>query len=90
MRFKRSRTGLPLRQRYGGREDPIGIEAGLEDPDPSGVVAMSPRRLFAVMRAEQVGVATRQGERGEALPEILCPAPVRRPVELFANSISVS
>ena len=34
----------------------------------------------SIIRAEQVGIATRQGERLEALPEILCPAPVRRAV----------
>jgi hypothetical protein len=32
MRFKRNRTGFVLRQRDGGREGPIGIDAALENP----------------------------------------------------------
>jgi hypothetical protein len=37
----------------------------------------APGRLFAIIQAEQIRVAARQGERSEALPEILRPAPVR-------------
>jgi hypothetical protein len=80
MRFERNRTGLPLWQWDRRREDPTGIEATLEGTEPGGVVAISPDRLFAILRAEQVGVTARQGERDEALPEILRPAPVRHAV----------
>src|SRR6516164_10456763 len=80
MRFKRNRTGLPLRQRNRRCEDPIGIEATLEGTEPGRVVAVSCRRLFAVIPPQQVGVATRQSERGEAFPEVLRPLPVCRAV----------
>src|SRR6516162_8881437 len=78
MRFKRNRTGLPLRQRNRRCEDPIGIEATLEGTEPGRVVAVSCRHLFAVIRPQQVGVATRQSERGKAFPEVVCPLSVRR------------
>jgi hypothetical protein len=52
-------TDSSLRQRDGGREDPIGIEAVLQGPEPGGVVAISRRRLFAVIRPQHVGVAAR-------------------------------
>jgi len=65
MRSERNWTGLSLRQRDGGDEDPIGIEATPEDPEPSGVAAMGLRHLFAIIRAEQVGIAT---ERISARP----------------------
>src|SRR6516225_375913 len=61
MRFKRNRKDLLHRQGDGGREDPIGIETALEDPEPSGVAAISRRRLFEVIRPQQVRVAARQG-----------------------------
>jgi len=40
MRYKRNRTGLPHRQRDGGRDDPIGIGAALEDPEAGGAAAI--------------------------------------------------
>jgi len=49
---------------------PTGIEAALEGPESGGVAAIG-RRLLVVMRRQQVGVTARQGERGEAPPEIL-------------------
>jgi hypothetical protein len=54
MRFKWNRSDLPLRQRDGGREGSIGIEATLEGPEPGGVAAISPRRLLAITRPSRL------------------------------------
>ena len=38
------------------------------------------RGLFAVVQPQQVGIAARQGKRGEVLPQLLRPVPVCRAV----------
>jgi hypothetical protein len=53
------RAGLRPRQRDSRPEDPIGIEAILKDPEPGGIAAISLHYLFAIIWAEQIGVATR-------------------------------